>query len=81
MISMSQIDMSGIVEDMYVNVIANSLATIFRLKHGYIFINLQGINLDKLDSAIHLLLDSDFNVQTKKRNNGLEIMVSPKQSK
>lgn len=72
------VDFSSVIEDMYINVIASSIATIFRMKPGYIFINLQGVNLTKLEQAIHMLLDNDFNVQTKQRNNGLEIMAVPK---
>lgn len=71
-------DLNTIIEDMYVNVIASNIATILRMKPGYIFINLQGVNLTKLEQAIHMLLDADFNVQTKQRNQGLEIIAVPK---
>jgi hypothetical protein len=72
------IDLSGIIQDMHVNMIANFVVNIFRLHQGYMFIKLDGIDPGKLENAIKQLLGNDFDVKTQIQQNGLAIMVTPK---
>jgi hypothetical protein len=72
------IDLSGIIQDMHVNMIANFVVNIFRLHQGYMFIKLDGIDPSKLESAIKTMLGNDFDVKTQIQQNGLAIMVTPK---
>jgi hypothetical protein len=72
------IDLSGIIQDMHVNMIANFVVNIFRLHQGYMFIKLDGIDPGKLETAIKQLLGNDFDVKTQIQQNGLAIMVSLK---
>ena len=72
------IDLSGIIQDMHVNMIANFVVNIFRLHQGYMFIKLDGIDPGKLEIVIKQLLGNDFDVKTQIQNGGLAIMVTPK---
>ena len=72
------IDLSGIIQDMHVNMIANFVANIFRLHQGYMFIKLDGIDPSKLETAIKSMLGNDFDVKTQIQQGGLAIMVSLK---
>ena len=72
------IDLSGIIQDMHVNMIANFVVNIFRLHQGYMFIKLDGIDPGKLETAIRTMLGNDFDVKTQIQQNGLAIMVTPK---
>jgi hypothetical protein len=72
------IDLSGIIQDMHVNMIANFVVNIFRLHQGYMFIKLDGIDPGKLETAIRMMLGNDFDVKTQIQQGGLAIMVTPK---
>jgi len=72
------IDLSGIIQDMHVNMIANFVVNIFRLHQGYMYIKLDGIDPSKLENVVRELLGNDFDVKTQIRQNGLEILVTPK---
>jgi len=72
------IDLSGIIQDMHVNMIANFVVNIFRLHQGYMFIKLDGIDPGKLETAIRTMLGNDFDIKTQIQQNGLAIMVSLK---
>jgi len=72
------IDLSGIIQDMHVNMIANFVVNIFRLHQGYMYIKLDGIDPSRLETVIKELLGNDFDVKTQIRQNGLEILVTPK---
>jgi len=70
--------LSGIIQDMHVNMVANFVVNIFRLHQGYMYIKLDGIDPSKLETVIRELLGNDFDVKTQIRQNGLEILVTPK---
>jgi len=70
--------LSGIIQDMHVNMIANFVVNIFRLHQGYMYIKLDGIDPSRLETVIKELLGNDFDVKTQIRQNGLEILVTPK---
>ncbi len=72
------IDLSGIIQDMHVNMIANFVVSIFRLHQGYMFIKLDGIDPGKLETAIRTMLGNDYDIKTQVQNGGLAIMVSLK---
>jgi hypothetical protein len=72
------IDLSSIIQDMHINMIANFVVNIFRLHQGYMFIKLDGIDPGKLETAIKTMLGNDFDVKTQIQNGGLAIMVSLK---
>jgi hypothetical protein len=72
------IDLSGIIQDMHVNMIANFVVNIFRLHQGYMFIKLDGIDPGKLEIVIKQLLGNDYDIKTQIQNGGLAIMVTPK---
>jgi hypothetical protein len=72
------IDLSGIIQDMHVNMIANFVVNIFRLHQGYMFIKLDGIDPGKLEIVIKQLLGNDYDIKTQVQNGGLAIMVTPK---
>jgi len=72
------IDLSGIIQDMHVNMLASFVVNIFRLHQGYMFIKLDGIDPGKLETAIRQLLGNDFDVKTQIQQGGLAIMVTPK---
>jgi hypothetical protein len=75
------IDLSGVIEDMHVNMIATFLASIFRLHTGFVYIKLDGINPQKLEAVIKEMLAGDFDVMTKIERDGLVIQVLPKKKK
>jgi len=70
--------LSGIIQDMHVNMIANFVVNIFRLHQGYMYIKLDGIDPSKLENVVRELLGNDFDVKTQIRQNGLEILVTQK---
>jgi len=72
------IDLSGIIQDMHVNMIANFVVNIFRLHQGYMFIKLDGVDPGKLEIAIRSMLGNEYDVKTEIRQGGLAIMVTPK---
>ena len=72
------IDLSGIIQDLHVSMVANFIASIFRLHQGYMFIKLDGIDPSRLETAIKMLLGNDFDIKTQIQQNGLAIMVSLK---
>ena len=75
------IDLSNIIEDMHVNMVAGFLANIFRLHVGFIYIKLDGINPQKLEAVIKEMLAGDFDVMTRIEKDGLMIQVQPKKKK
>jgi len=75
------IDLSGVIEDMHVNMIATFLASIFRLHTGFVYIKLDGINPQKIEAVIKEMLSGDFDVMTKIEKDGLMIQVQPKKKK
>lgn len=72
------IDLSGIIEDMHTNMVAHFIASIFRLHTGIMYIKLNGINHQKLEAAVKMLLGNDFEVMTRIERDGLFIQVQPK---
>ena len=72
------IDLSGIIQDMHVNMIANFVVNIFRLHQGYMFIKLDGVDPGKLEIAIRSMLGNEYDVKTEIRQGGLAIAVSLK---
>jgi len=75
------IDLSGIIEDMHMNMVATFLANIFRLHTGFIYIKLDGVNPQKLEAIIKEMLAGDFDVMTRIEKDGLMIQVQPKKKK
>ena len=75
------IDISGLIEDMHINMIAGFLANIFRLHTGFVYINLDGVNPQKLEIAIKTILGNDFDVMTRIEKDGVMIRVQPKKKK
>ena len=75
------IDLSSIIEDMHVNMIASFLASIFRLHTGFIYIKLDGVNPQKLEFIIKEMLANDFDIMTRIEKDGLMIQVQPKKKK
>jgi hypothetical protein len=72
------IDLSGIIQDMHVNMVANFVVNIFRLHQGYMFIRLDGIDPGKLETVIKEMLGNEYDIKTQIQNGGLAIMVTPK---
>jgi len=70
--------LSGIIQDMHVNMIANFVVNIFRLHQGYMYIKLDGIDPGKLEIAIRSMLGNEYDVKTEIRQGGLAIAVSLK---
>ena len=75
------IDLSGIIEDMHTNMVANFLASIFRMHPGFMYVRLDGVNLKKLEAVVKEMLASDFDVMTRIEKDGLVIQVQPKKRK
>jgi hypothetical protein len=75
------IDLSNLIEDMHINMIAGFLANIFRLHTGFIYIKLDGVNPQKLEIAIKTILGNDFDIMTRIEKDGLMIQVQPKKKK
>ena len=75
------IDLTGIIEDMHVNMVANFLASIFRMHTGFMYVKLDNINMQKLETVIKELLANDFDVMTRIEKDGLMIQVQPKKKK
>jgi len=75
------IDLSGIIEDMHMNMVATFLANIFRLHTGFIYIKLDNVNPQKLEAIIREMLASDYDIMTRIEKDGLMIQVQPKKKK
>jgi len=70
--------LSSVINEMHVNMVASFLANIFRLKTGYIYIKLDGVDPQKLGSALQSMLGSDFDIKMQVEKGGLAVMVSLK---
>jgi hypothetical protein len=75
------IDLSGLIEDMHINMIANFIANVFRLHTGFMYIKLDNVNSQKLEVAIKTILSGDYDVMTRIEKDGLMIQVQPKKKK
>ncbi len=72
------VDVNSIIEDMHTNMVASFLANIFRLRYGYIFIKLDGIDPQKLGKALAGFLGNDVDIKMQIERGGLGVMVSAK---
>jgi len=72
------VDLSNVINEMHVNMVASFLANIFRLKTGYIYIKLDGVDPQKLGNALQGMLGSDFDIKMQVEKGGLAVMVSLK---
>ena len=72
------VDLSNVINEMHTNMVASFLANIFRLKTGYVFIKLDGVDPQKLGNALQGLIGNDYDVKMQVEKGGLAIMVSLK---
>jgi len=72
------VDLSNVINEMHTNMVASFLANIFRLKTGYIYIKLDGIDPQKLGNALQGLIGNDYDVKMQVEKGGLAVMVSLK---
>jgi hypothetical protein len=72
------VDLSNVINEMHTNMVASFLANIFRLKTGYVFVKLDGIDPQKLGSVLQSLIGNDYDVKMQVEKGGLAIMVSLK---
>ena len=72
------VDLSSVINEMHINMVASFLANIFRLKTGYIYIKLDGVDPQKLGSVLQSMLGSDFDVKMQVEKGGLAVVVSLK---
>jgi len=72
------VDLSNVINEMHTNMVASFLANIFRLKTGYVFIKLDGIDPQKLGNALQGLIGNDYDVKMQVEKGGLAVMVSLK---
>jgi hypothetical protein len=72
------VDLSNVINEMHTNMVASFLANIFRLKTGYIYIKLDGIDPQKLGSVLQSMLGNDYDVKMQVEKGGLAVMVSLK---
>ena len=72
------VDLSNVINEMHTNMVASFLANIFRLKTGYIYIKLDGIDPQKLGSVLQSMLGNDYDVKMQIEKGGLAVMVSLK---
>jgi hypothetical protein len=72
------VDLSNVINEMHTNMVASFLANIFRLKSGYIYIKLDGVDPQKLGNALQGMLGSDYDVKMQVEKGGLAVMVSLK---
>jgi len=70
--------LSNVINEMHTNMVASFLANIFRLKTGYVFIKLDGIDPQKLGNALQGLIGNDYDVKMQVEKGGLAVMVSLK---
>jgi len=72
------VDLSNVINEMHTNMVASFLANIFRLKTGYVYIKLDGIDPQKLGNALQGLIGNDYDVKMQVEKGGLAVMVSLK---
>jgi len=72
------VDLSNVINEMHTNMVASFLANIFRLKTGYIYIKLDGVDPQKLGNALQGMLGNDYDVKMQVEKGGLAVMVSLK---
>ena len=72
------VDLSNVITEMHTNMVASFLANIFRLKTGYVFIKLDGIDPQKLGNVLQGMLGNDYDVKMQVEKGGLAVMVSLK---
>jgi hypothetical protein len=72
------VDLSNLINEMHTNMVASFLANIFRLKTGYIYIKLDGVDPQKLGSVLQSMLGNDYDVKMQVEKGGLAVMVSLK---
>jgi len=72
------VDLSNVINEMHTNMVASFLANIFRLKTGYVFVKLDGIDPQKLGSVLQSLIGNDYDVKMQVEKGGLAVMVSLK---
>ena len=70
--------MSNVINEMHTNMVASFLANIFRLKTGYVYIKLDGVDPQKLGNALQGLIGNDYDVKMQVEKGGLAVMVSLK---
>jgi len=70
--------LSNVINEMHTNMVASFLANIFRLKTGYIYIKLDGVDPQKLGNALQSMLGNDYDVKMQVEKGGLAVMVSLK---
>jgi hypothetical protein len=72
------VDLSNVINEMHTNMVASFLANIFRLKTGYMYIKLDGVDPQKLGNALQGMLGNDYDVKMQVEKGGLAVMVSLK---
>jgi len=72
------VDLSNVINEMHTNMVASFLANIFRLKTGYVYIKLDGVDPQKLGNALQGLIGNDYDVKMQVEKGGLAVMVSLK---
>jgi len=72
------VDLSNVINELHTNMVASFLANIFRLKTGYVYIKLDGIDPQKLGNALQGLIGNDYDVKMQVEKGGLAVMVSLK---
>jgi len=70
--------LSNVINELHTNMVASFLANIFRLKTGYIYIKLDGVDPQKLGNALQGMLGNDYDVKMQVEKGGLAVMVSLK---
>ena len=70
--------MSNVINELHTNMVASFLANIFRLKTGYVYVKLDGIDPQKLGNALQGLIGNDYDVKMQVEKGGLAVMVSLK---
>ena len=72
------VDLSNVINELHTNMVASFLANIFRLKTGYVYIKLDGVDPQKLGNALQGMLGNDYDVKMQVEKGGLAVMVSLK---
>jgi hypothetical protein len=72
------VDLSNVINEMHTNMVASFLANIFRLKTGYVFVKLDGIDPQKLGNVLQSMIGNDYDVKMQVEKGGLAVMVSLK---
>jgi len=72
------VDLSNVINEMHTNMVASFLANIFRLKTGYVYVKLDGVDPQKLGNALQGMLGNDYDVKMQVEKGGLAVMVSLK---